>query len=70
MTTTQRPSADDPRILLDQEAGVFEPVPPYPPRTEREVQVEVESVAATRRTTRSRQVGADHQLGRDLEQEP
>ena len=38
MTTTQRPSADDPRILLDQEAGVFEPVPPYPPRTEREAE--------------------------------
>jgi len=38
MTTAQRPSADDPRILLDQEAGVFEPVPPYPPRTEREAE--------------------------------
>ena len=34
-TTSQRPSADDPRVLLDQEVGVFEPVPPYPPRTER-----------------------------------
>jgi len=38
MSTAQRPSADDPRILLDQEAGVFEPVPPYPPRTEREAE--------------------------------
>jgi len=30
------PSADDPRVMLDQDIGVFEPVPPYPPRTERE----------------------------------
>jgi NADH-quinone oxidoreductase subunit D len=28
--------ADDPRVRLDEDAGVFEPVPPYPPRTERE----------------------------------
>ncbi|MCI0344624.1 MAG: NADH-quinone oxidoreductase subunit D [Chloroflexi bacterium] len=34
----RRPSADDPRVLLDQEIGVFEPVPPYPPRTEREAE--------------------------------
>ncbi|HET7727244.1 MAG TPA: hypothetical protein VFK54_07950 [Candidatus Limnocylindrales bacterium] len=34
----QHPSADDPRVLLDQEIGVFEPVPPYPPRTEREAE--------------------------------
>src|SRR3712207_695905 len=36
--TGQHPSGDDPRILLDQEIGVFEPVPPYPPRTEREAE--------------------------------
>ena len=29
-------STDDPRVTLDRELGVFEPVPPYPPRTERE----------------------------------
>src|SRR6476619_2526112 len=43
MTATQRPptgriSADDPRITLDRDLGVFEPVPPYPPRTEREAE--------------------------------
>ena len=31
-------SADDPRVLLDREIGVFEPIPPYPPRTEREAE--------------------------------
>jgi hypothetical protein len=31
-------SADDPRVVLDRELGVFEPVPPYPPRTEREAE--------------------------------
>ena len=31
-------SADDPRVTLDRELGVFEPVPPYPPRTEREAE--------------------------------
>ncbi len=36
--TSSRPSADDPRITLDQELGIFEPVPPYPPRTEREAE--------------------------------
>ncbi len=38
MTTTdhQHPSADDPRVLLDDQVGSFDPVPPYPPRTERE----------------------------------
>ena len=39
--TTPRPghaSADDPRVTLDRELGVFEPVPPYPPRTEREAE--------------------------------
>ena len=31
-------STDDPRVTLDRELGVFEPVPPYPPRTEREAE--------------------------------
>jgi NADH-quinone oxidoreductase subunit D len=31
-----RESADDPRVTLEQDVGVFEPVPPFPPRTERE----------------------------------
>jgi NADH-quinone oxidoreductase subunit D len=34
----QHPSADDPRILLDDQIGQFEAVPPYPPRTEREAE--------------------------------
>ena len=34
----QHPSADDPRVLLDEQVGLFEPVPPYPPRTEREAE--------------------------------
>ena len=39
MTTDSRhASADDPRVILDEQAGVFEPVPPYPPRTEREAE--------------------------------
>ncbi|MGZ8438227.1 MAG: NADH-quinone oxidoreductase subunit D [Candidatus Limnocylindrales bacterium] len=38
MTGTTRSPADDPRISLDLDAGVFEPVPPYPPRTEREAE--------------------------------
>ena len=47
-TTTRRPdgprheaphqSTDDPRVTLDRDLGVFEPVPPYPPRTEREAE--------------------------------
>src|SRR5215213_9466433 len=39
--TTPRPghaSDDDPRVTLDRDLGVFEPVPPYPPRTEREAE--------------------------------
>lgn len=32
------PSADDPRVTLEEQLGVFEPVPPYPPRTEREAE--------------------------------
>ena len=39
MTVDHRhPSADDPRVLLDEQAGMFGPVPPYPPRTEREAE--------------------------------
>jgi NADH-quinone oxidoreductase subunit D len=34
----QHPSADDPRILLDDSIGQFEAIPPYPPRTEREAE--------------------------------
>jgi NADH-quinone oxidoreductase subunit D len=33
---TRHASADDPRIELDEQITVYEPVPPYPPRTERE----------------------------------
>jgi NADH-quinone oxidoreductase subunit D len=32
------PSADDPRVMLDEQIGVFESIPPYPPRTEREAE--------------------------------
>jgi NADH-quinone oxidoreductase subunit D len=34
------PSADDPRVMLDRQAGaeLFEPIPPYPPQTEREAE--------------------------------
>ena len=42
MTSTarphQHPSLDDPRIMLDDQIGQFEAVPPYPPRTEREAE--------------------------------
>jgi NADH-quinone oxidoreductase subunit D len=31
-------STDDPRVTLDRDLGVFEPIPPYPPRTEREAE--------------------------------
>src|SRR5436190_23793800 len=37
-TTSRRPSTDDPRYTLDRDLGVFEPVPPYAPRTEREAE--------------------------------
>jgi len=37
-TPHQHASADDPRILLDDQIGAFETVPPYPPRTEREAE--------------------------------
>jgi NADH-quinone oxidoreductase subunit D len=30
--------ADDPRVQLDAAVGTFEPIPPYPPRTEREAE--------------------------------
>ena len=38
--TTTRPTRPPtiPRVTLDRELGVFEPVPPYPPRTEREAE--------------------------------
>ncbi|HSL98468.1 MAG TPA: NADPH-quinone oxidoreductase [Candidatus Deferrimicrobiaceae bacterium] len=32
------PSADDPRILVEDDYEAFEPIPPYPPRTEREAE--------------------------------
>jgi NADH-quinone oxidoreductase subunit D len=31
-------SKDDPRVTLEERIGVFEPVPPFPPRTEREAE--------------------------------
>ena len=34
----QHASEDDPRIMLDNQIGAFEQVPPYPPRTEREAE--------------------------------
>jgi NADH-quinone oxidoreductase subunit D len=34
----QHPSLDDPRVMLDDQIGQFEAVPPYPPRTEREAE--------------------------------
>jgi NADH-quinone oxidoreductase subunit D len=50
MTTTTGPGAqasaphgthvseDDPHVLLDDDYGQYEPIPPYPPRTERELE--------------------------------
>ena len=38
MATTRHASADDPRVMLEEDIGVFEPIPPYPPRTEREAE--------------------------------
>jgi NADH-quinone oxidoreductase subunit D len=38
MTDSARRSTDDPRVILDEQIGVYEPVPPYPPRTEREAE--------------------------------
>jgi NADH-quinone oxidoreductase subunit D len=32
------PSADDPRILVDDDYVAYEPIPPYPPRSEREAE--------------------------------
>jgi NADH-quinone oxidoreductase subunit D len=37
-TAFEHRSTDDPRITLDEGVGVFEPIPPYPPRTEREAE--------------------------------
>ena len=37
-TSAGQPSADDPRIVLDRDVGAFEPIPPYPPQTEREAE--------------------------------
>ena len=37
MTTSHR-STDDPRVILDEQLGTFAPIPPYPPRTEREAE--------------------------------
>ncbi len=34
----QHASEDDPRVMLDNQIGAFESVPPYPPRTEREAE--------------------------------
>jgi hypothetical protein len=42
MTTTMPPgthqSADDPNVLLSNDFDAYEPIPPYPPRTEREAE--------------------------------
>jgi NADH-quinone oxidoreductase subunit D len=38
MTTAARASKDDPRVLLEEQIGIYEPVPPFPPRTEREAE--------------------------------
>jgi NADH-quinone oxidoreductase subunit D len=38
MATRQFTSTDDPRVVLDEQLGTFEPIPPYPPRTEREAE--------------------------------
>jgi NADH-quinone oxidoreductase subunit D len=37
-TASDRQSTDDPRVTLAEAVGVFEPIPPYPPRTEREAE--------------------------------
>jgi NADH-quinone oxidoreductase subunit D len=31
-------SADDPRVMLEEQIGVYESIPPFPPRTEREAE--------------------------------
>ena len=38
LTTARHASSDDPRVMLEEEVGVFAPIPPYPPRTEREAE--------------------------------
>ena len=35
---TFHPSQDDPRVLLEEQLGVFDPIPPFPPTTEREAE--------------------------------
>ncbi|MGZ6297498.1 MAG: hypothetical protein ACXWPV_10300 [Candidatus Limnocylindrales bacterium] len=35
---TRIPSLDDPEILVDTPATIYDAVPPYPPRTEREAE--------------------------------
>ena len=37
-TDTRHASADDPRVFLDEQVGIFEQIPPYPPQTEREAE--------------------------------
>jgi len=37
-STARHISEDDPRVTLDAAIGTFEPIPPYPPRTEREAE--------------------------------
>jgi NADH-quinone oxidoreductase subunit D len=37
-TPNRHQSLDDPRVMLDEQIGQFESVPPYPPRTEREAE--------------------------------
>jgi NADH-quinone oxidoreductase subunit D len=38
MTTVRHASHDDPRVMLEEEVGAYAPIPPYPPRTEREAE--------------------------------
>jgi NADH-quinone oxidoreductase subunit D len=38
LTTARHASSDDPRVMLEEAVGVFAPIPPYPPRTEREAE--------------------------------
>src|SRR4029079_252647 len=33
-----KPSADDPHVLVEDDYAFYEPIPPYPPRTEREAE--------------------------------
>jgi NADH-quinone oxidoreductase subunit D len=38
MASIRRPSTDDPRVMLEEQLGVYEQIPPFPPRTEREAE--------------------------------